>query len=489
MIVALYARVSTVKQAEKDLSIPDQLRQLREWCARQGHGVAVTYVEPGASATDDRRPEFQRMMAEACGKPRPYDAILVYSQSRFFRNALKFAIYEDRLDRAGVKLWSLTEPVSEDPAGKFTRHVLSAVHELQSEETGANTLRTMLENARRGFFNGSRPPFGYRVAEVDLPARQWRKKRLVVDEAEAEVVRQVFALYLQGENGHELGLLGVARELHRLGKTYRGTAWTKSRVERVLSNRAYIGEHVFNQKRGKTGQRKPEGERVRVAVPVIVDRATFEAAARRRRARHASQVPPRVVSAPSFLAGLVRCGRCGAGMTIATGKGGRYRYYKCQRKIGTGERCESPNVPAGKLDRAVRETLCGNVVRPERVLRIMAALRQGLRRGASGSRRSSGGSGRRWKRPDRGWNGSTRRWSKDACRWMRACRIAPTGSKPGGRRSWRRSPGCSGWSCCRSSSSRRGMWTRSVGRFRPGSWTRARGSGGSIFGSWSERSG
>jgi len=55
MAVALYARVSTTKQAEKDLSIPDQLRQMRDWCKGQGLAVAMEYVEPGASATDDSR--------------------------------------------------------------------------------------------------------------------------------------------------------------------------------------------------------------------------------------------------------------------------------------------------------------------------------------------------------------------------------------------------------------------------------------------------
>ncbi len=65
MSVALYARVSTTKQAEKDLSIPDQLRQMRDWCARNGYRVAQEYVEGGASATDDRRPVFQQMIADA----------------------------------------------------------------------------------------------------------------------------------------------------------------------------------------------------------------------------------------------------------------------------------------------------------------------------------------------------------------------------------------------------------------------------------------
>ncbi len=62
MIVALYARVSTYKQAEKDLSIPDQIRQIKEWCEERGAWLLrQEYIEEGASATDDRRPAFQRM--------------------------------------------------------------------------------------------------------------------------------------------------------------------------------------------------------------------------------------------------------------------------------------------------------------------------------------------------------------------------------------------------------------------------------------------
>lgn len=65
MAVALYARVSTAKQAEKDLSIPDQLNQMRDWCKANGYSIAKEYIEPGASATDDRRPAFQEMIADA----------------------------------------------------------------------------------------------------------------------------------------------------------------------------------------------------------------------------------------------------------------------------------------------------------------------------------------------------------------------------------------------------------------------------------------
>ena len=57
---ALYLRVSTARQAEHDVSIPDQRRQGEAHCASRGYQLVETYVEPGASATNDRRPEFQR---------------------------------------------------------------------------------------------------------------------------------------------------------------------------------------------------------------------------------------------------------------------------------------------------------------------------------------------------------------------------------------------------------------------------------------------
>lgn len=83
---ALYLRVSTGRQADSDLSIPDQRHQAKGYCASRGWEIVADYVEPGASATDDRRPEFQRMIDAATTKPPAFDVILVHSFSRFFRD-------------------------------------------------------------------------------------------------------------------------------------------------------------------------------------------------------------------------------------------------------------------------------------------------------------------------------------------------------------------------------------------------------------------
>src|ERR1700756_546187 len=81
---ALYLRVSTGRQADNDLSIPDQRREAKAYCASRGWEIVADYVEPGLSATDDRRPEFQRMIDAATTKPPAFDVILVHSFSRFF---------------------------------------------------------------------------------------------------------------------------------------------------------------------------------------------------------------------------------------------------------------------------------------------------------------------------------------------------------------------------------------------------------------------
>lgn len=73
-----YLQVSTGRQAESDLSIPDQRRQIENYCAARGWTIVEDYVEPGRTATDDRRSAFQDMIDAALTKPPPFSVILVH---------------------------------------------------------------------------------------------------------------------------------------------------------------------------------------------------------------------------------------------------------------------------------------------------------------------------------------------------------------------------------------------------------------------------
>ena len=166
MRAALYARVSTGKQAKKDLSIPDQIRQLEVYCQQKGWIIYKHYIEPGASARDDRRPVFQEMMADALGKNHPFDVIVTLTTSRFFRDATKARIYKYRLTKNGVRVVAIHQEVSDDPMGGFIEGIFELVDQYESDINGFHTLRAMKENARKGHFNGSRPKFGFMAVEV-----------------------------------------------------------------------------------------------------------------------------------------------------------------------------------------------------------------------------------------------------------------------------------------------------------------------------------
>ncbi|MEN3375333.1 MAG: hypothetical protein V7604_688 [Hyphomicrobiales bacterium] len=146
---ALYLRVSTGRQADSDLSIPDQRRQAKGYCTSRGWEIVADYVEPGASATDDRRPEFQRMIDAATVKPSAFDVILAHSFSRFFRDQFQLEFYVRRLAKNGVRLVSITQELGDDPMSNMIRQIMALFDEYQSKENAKHTLRAMKENARQ----------------------------------------------------------------------------------------------------------------------------------------------------------------------------------------------------------------------------------------------------------------------------------------------------------------------------------------------------
>jgi len=371
MRVALYARVSTTRQAENDLSIPDQLRQMRDWCARAGHQIVLEFVEAGASATDDKRPEFQRMIGHAAQKPRPFDAIVIHSLSRFFRDVVEFGVYERKLSRQGIKIYSITQPTSDDPMGEMARRLFSLFDEYQSKENAKHTSRAMRENARQGYFNGSRAPFGYRAVPTEVSGSRGRKKkRLEIDESEAAVVRRIYQLYLRGHEGRALGMKGIVQHLTGKHLLQRGSAWTIQKVHEILASPTYIGEYYFNCRDSRAKKTRPASEWIKTEIPAIIDRETFERVRQLREERSPAKTPARRVNTPTLLTGLLRCGCCGAQMTQVTAKSGRYRYYKCTTRQSQGNHaCASKNLPMEMLDELILGYVTERILAPERLSR------------------------------------------------------------------------------------------------------------------------
>jgi site-specific DNA recombinase len=374
---ALYLRVSTGRQADNDLSIPDQRRQARAYCASRGWEIVADYVEPGVSATDDRRPEFQRMIDAATTKPPAFDVIVVHSFSRFFRDQFQLEFYVRRLAKSGVRLVSITQELGDDPMSNMIRQIMALFDEYQSKANAKHTLRAMNENARQGFWNGSRPPIGYRIVEAAEQRGHRTKKILEIDPIQAETVRLIFRLAREGDGSSgPMGVKSITKHLNAAGvRTRDGGRWGLAAVHDVLTRTTYIGRHRFNTRFWKTRERKPEAEVVEMTVPPIIDTAEFEAVQALLKSRSPALTAPRVVSGPTLLTGICFCAGCGMAMTLRTGKGGRYRYYTCSTKVRQGETgCTGRTVPMHKLDTLVADHIEQRLLQPARLESILSSV-------------------------------------------------------------------------------------------------------------------
>ncbi len=368
----LYLRVSTTRQAEVDLSIPDQRLQTAAYCERQGWPVLAEYVEPGASAMDDNRHEFQRMIERACDDDHPFDVVVVHSFSRFFRDAFGLEMYIRRLAKHGVRLVSITQELGDDPAQVMMRQVIALFDEYQSRENAKHVLRAMKENARQGFYNGARLPLGFTLEEVEKRGHR-TKKRIVVDPVEAELVRLMFDLYLQGDGASgPMGIKEITKHLNARGyRTRLGARFGVGTVHGILTNTVYVGAWSFNKRNSKTGQVKPQTEVIPIAVPAMVDRTIFDKVQKTLKAKSPQNSPPRAITGPILLTGLAYCASCGCAMTLRTGtsKTGRvYRYYSCSSSARVGEAaCKGRSVPMDKLDQLVTKHVAERILLPERL--------------------------------------------------------------------------------------------------------------------------
>ena len=370
---ALYLRVSTARQAEHDVSIPDQRKQGEAYCLSRGLELVDTFVEAGASATNDRRPEFQRMIEAGTSKPAPFDVVVVHSFSRFFRDHFELEFYVRKLAKNGVKLLSITQEMGDDPMHVMMRQIMALFDEYQSKENAKHVLRALKENARQGFWNGSLPPIGYRVVAAEQRGAKVKKK-LEIDPLHADTVRLAFKLALEGDGtSGPMGVKTITKHLNeRRIFTRDGGRWGIGTVHRMLTRATYAGRHEFN-KRGKSKELKPADEVIAVEVPPIIDQATFDAVQAHLKSRSPKVAHPQVVGGPTLLTGLIYCGKCGGAMTIRTGKGGRYRYYTCSMKARQGATaCEGMTVAMERLDDLVAGYLSERLLDPDRLEDVLS---------------------------------------------------------------------------------------------------------------------
>lgn len=375
MKAALYARVSSERQAEKDLSIPAQLKALRRYALDRNWEVTAEYIDEAESARTADRPKFREMVAAARRKSKPFEAILVWKLSRFARNREDSIIYKSLLRKHGVQVISINEPVGEGAAGKMLEGMIEVIDEFYSENLADDTTRGMRENAERGFYNGGHTPTGYRLLKVKVGGIE--KPKLEPDLAESPIPILAFQEAIAGSGGKK-----VAESLNEKGyRTRSGRPWSATTVNYMLRNEVYTGTLVW---KGGDGQ----VVRTARAHPALVSSDNFQKVQQLLTSRQPKVRHPRTVGSRNLLSSLLFCAQCGAPMVGCAAKSGQFSYYRCNSALRRGpEACRSGWLPKGKIESLVIERLKEKVLTEQNITELVVmvneeiGLLEGRRRG------------------------------------------------------------------------------------------------------------
>ena len=307
-IVALYVRVSTGYQVDKD-SLPHQKKELKNYCKHVLHipeERIMIFEDAGKSAKNTKRPAFERMMQMV--RAGQISHVLVYKIDRVSRNLVDFSLMYDDFKKNRVVFISLNEQFDTSSAiGEAILKIILVFAELERKMTSERVMDIMLGRAKNGLWNGANVPFGYAWDDVlQFP---------VPHPTEADIVKFMYDFYEREQsscklrdylNGHDI-------------PTKRGGEWTSKTVADIIRNPMYKGTYRYNYRESARGKIKPKEEWIvleDVFTP-LVSKEQWEncnkimdsnAAARNNMCSQSKKKYYHVFG------GLLRCGVCGSNM-------------------------------------------------------------------------------------------------------------------------------------------------------------------------------
>ncbi|TMQ33071.1 MAG: recombinase family protein [Planctomycetota bacterium] len=404
---AIYARVSSKQQAEAN-TIASQREALQTRVQADGLSLEaeLCFIDEGFSGGTLLRPALERLRDQAAAGS--FDRLYVHSPDRLARHYPYQVLLVEELQRHGVEMVFLNHDIGRTPEDNLLLQVQGMMAEYERAKILERSRRGKRHAAQAGAVNVlGGAPYGYRyIGKYEGGG----KARYEVDEAQAEVVLQIFRWVVLercsiGEVCRRLRERGIPSPR---GKNY----WDRTTVWGILQNPAYMGQARFGKtrvgplrprlrsQRGKSAQPRRSSsiydtaaeDQIAIPVPAIVDPEMFAAVAeqlqenrrRRRESRRGSRY---------LLQGLLVCGHCGyayygKSLSRSSRKGRRrdYAYYRCvgsdAYRFGGQRICGNKQCRTDLLDRAVWEDVCALLADPERVRHEFEQRLHGRRRQA-----------------------------------------------------------------------------------------------------------
>lgn len=398
--VAIYARYSTDRQDAR--SIADQVRRCTDYASKNGMEVVAMFPDEAISGAHTHRPKLQELLNQARAKHRPFTAVLVDDLSRLSRDLYDMGriVFSDLAALNIPVVDVMTNTASDSPIARQMFAAVGMGNDLFLQMVKAETHRGLEGRALAGFSTGGRV-YGYStVEEPNPPDKEHPRKTHVINDQEAQVVRRIFELFVAGHTtkkiAAQLNTEGIPAPYDGgHGAKRHGHGWPHTTIRLILKNERYLGRWVWNASKwirvpGKKSRRRvmrPADERVVQERPelAIVSKELWDAAQNRvrRGPKRGGGRPAGAGKNSHVFSGLLKCGVCGAGMSVVgqrVKKGVRYAQIGCNGNHSRGDA-----VCANKLsvsERLVVSRLLGSiqelVTTPELLKRFTTGVRKRL---------------------------------------------------------------------------------------------------------------
>lgn len=306
----IYIRVSTKEQAEKRLSLDNQESECKSHARKQGVIIPDTHVfsDRGESAKVIDRPALQKMLKFVQSNKGKIDVLYIWKIDRLARNLGDYYGIKVALGKYGVKIISVTEPIEDDPVGRFLEAILAAAAQFDNEIRAIRSLAGMRMRVEQGEWPHS-AAIGYKKV----------RRSVVVDPEYAETVRWMLTEFSTGlYNVAEISRLAFERGI----KTKSGKPKSHEAVIKILKNLFYAG-----YTKNKLSDRVIKGRHTPlVSEDIIYKNIDIINKGKKQIILVRDDLYP--------LRGTLLCANCHKRLSASTphGNGGHYSLYHCPRK-------------------------------------------------------------------------------------------------------------------------------------------------------------
>lgn len=280
----LYARVSTLEQANNGYSIVEQKERLTKYAQSQGFSIVDIYADEGASGKSLVRPEIERLISDI--KSSKIDIVLIYKLDRLSRRVIDVLELVELFDKYNVTLFSLSENIDlSSPFGRASLKMSATFSELERETIVERVAMGKDAKAKSGLYScPGKCPFGYRLVKGE--------GRFVIEEREAEAIRDMISKYISGTYTFRK-LYKYCKEKYPDINFFSYDLSCKNVVQRLL----YAGYFMHNDEMIKA-----------INVPPIISYEThLQALAQVKK----NTTKRERETTPFLLTGLIVCGKCG----------------------------------------------------------------------------------------------------------------------------------------------------------------------------------